>query len=124
MLAAVSCAIGTSGLDDGTTAYRFAFVDCVALQFWVGSIIDDASAPALGPLLMHDNAFNGMDGGDLIDHISKVLNNGNEQDPNVGINELRLHVFSKSLSGDAKTWNSEALVNTLFAQELIRENHH
>ncbi|GKA24741.1 hypothetical protein Tco_0710774 [Tanacetum coccineum] len=111
---------GTSGLDDGTTAYRFAFVDCVALQFWVGSIIDDASAPALGPLLMHDNAFNGMDGGDLIDHIAKVLEITEWiKIPNVGINELRLHVFSKSLSGDAKTWwNNEINETTITWSEL------
>ncbi|GJR86635.1 DNA mismatch repair protein MSH7 [Tanacetum coccineum] len=48
---------GTSGLDDGTTAYGFAFVDCVALQFWVGSIIDDASSPALGALLMQCSIY-------------------------------------------------------------------
>lgn len=40
------------GLDDGTTAYGFAFVDCAALQFWVGSVTDDASCAALGALLM------------------------------------------------------------------------
>ncbi|KAI3701159.1 hypothetical protein L2E82_45806 [Cichorium intybus] len=35
-----------------STAYRFAFVDCVALQFWVGSVTDHASCAALGDLLM------------------------------------------------------------------------
>ncbi|KAL8239783.1 hypothetical protein R6Q59_016350 [Mikania micrantha] len=43
---------GTSGLADGTTAYGFAFVDCASLQFWIGSVIDDASCAALGALLM------------------------------------------------------------------------
>ena len=43
---------GMRGLDDGTTAYGFAFVDCAALQFWVGSVTDDASCAALGALLM------------------------------------------------------------------------
>ncbi|GJZ58096.1 hypothetical protein Tco_0613590 [Tanacetum coccineum] len=52
-----------------------------------------------------DNAFNGMDGGDVIDHIAKVLEITEWiKIPNVEMNELRLHVFSKSLSGDAMTW--------------------
>ncbi|KAJ4846391.1 DNA mismatch repair protein msh7 [Turnera subulata] len=40
------------GLDGGATTYGFAFVDCAALRFWVGSINDDASNAALGSLLM------------------------------------------------------------------------
>ncbi|KAK1396879.1 DNA mismatch repair protein MSH7 [Heracleum sosnowskyi] len=40
------------GLDDGSTAYGFAFVDCAALKFWVGSFNDDSSYSALGTLLM------------------------------------------------------------------------
>ncbi|GJY59700.1 hypothetical protein Tco_0459592 [Tanacetum coccineum] len=52
-----------------------------------------------------DSAFNGMDGGDVTDHIAKVLEITEWiKMPNVEKNELRLHVFSKSLSGDAKTW--------------------
>ncbi|KAI3670995.1 hypothetical protein L1987_87641 [Smallanthus sonchifolius] len=43
---------GTSVLADGTTAYGFAFVDCASLQFWIGSVTDDASCAALGALLM------------------------------------------------------------------------
>ncbi|KAK2978247.1 hypothetical protein RJ640_024280 [Escallonia rubra] len=43
---------GNSGLENGSTAYGFAFVDCAALKFWVGSIGDDASCAALGALLM------------------------------------------------------------------------
>ncbi|XP_071726754.1 DNA mismatch repair protein MSH7 [Rutidosis leptorrhynchoides] len=39
-------------VDDGTTAFGFAFVDCATLQFWVGSVTDDASCAALGALLM------------------------------------------------------------------------
>ncbi|GJW28436.1 zf-CCHC domain-containing protein [Tanacetum coccineum] len=51
-----------------------------------------------------DNAFNGMDGGDVIDHIAKVLEITEWiKIPNVEMNGLRLHVFSKSLSGDAMT---------------------
>lgn len=37
---------------DGSTVYGFAFVDCAALRFWVGSINDDASCASLGALLM------------------------------------------------------------------------
>ncbi|GKF52502.1 hypothetical protein Tco_0159412, partial [Tanacetum coccineum] len=52
-----------------------------------------------------DNAFNGMDGGDFIDHIAKVLEITEWiKMPNVEKSELRLHVFSKSLSGDAEKW--------------------
>ncbi|OUZ99913.1 DNA mismatch repair protein MutS [Macleaya cordata] len=40
------------GLENGSTVFGFAFVDCAALKFWVGSISDDASCAALGALLM------------------------------------------------------------------------
>ncbi|XP_065851498.1 DNA mismatch repair protein MSH7 [Euphorbia lathyris] len=43
---------GNSGLENGATVYGFAFVDCAALRFWVGSLVDDASFAALGALLM------------------------------------------------------------------------
>ncbi|KAJ0540686.1 putative DNA mismatch repair protein MutS/MSH [Helianthus annuus] len=43
---------GTSDSADGTTAFGFAFVDCASLQFWIGSVTDDASCAALGALLM------------------------------------------------------------------------
>ncbi|KAL3653095.1 Mismatch repair protein msh3 [Castilleja foliolosa] len=39
-------------LENGSTVFGFAFVDCAALKFWVGSISDDASCAALGALLM------------------------------------------------------------------------
>ncbi|GKE78880.1 hypothetical protein Tco_1545000, partial [Tanacetum coccineum] len=52
-----------------------------------------------------DNAFNGMNGGDVTNHIARVLEITEWiKMPNVEKNELRLHVFSKSLSGDAETW--------------------
>uniref|UniRef100_A0A803NYY0 DNA mismatch repair proteins mutS family domain-containing protein n=1 Tax=Cannabis sativa TaxID=3483 RepID=A0A803NYY0_CANSA len=38
--------------ENGSTVYGFAFVDCAALKFWVGSIKDDASFAGLGALLM------------------------------------------------------------------------
>ncbi|XP_022882429.1 DNA mismatch repair protein MSH7 isoform X2 [Olea europaea var. sylvestris] len=39
-------------LENGSTVFGFAFVDCAALKFSVGSISDDASCAALGALLM------------------------------------------------------------------------
>ncbi|KAL7093523.1 hypothetical protein ACP275_11G045500 [Erythranthe tilingii] len=39
-------------LGNGSSIFGFAFVDCAALKFWVGSISDDASCAALGALLM------------------------------------------------------------------------
>ncbi|XP_062090746.1 DNA mismatch repair protein MSH7 [Humulus lupulus] len=43
---------GNSELENGSTVYGFAFVDCAALKFWVGSIKDDASFAGLGALMM------------------------------------------------------------------------
>ncbi|GJW54111.1 hypothetical protein Tco_0098196 [Tanacetum coccineum] len=70
--------------------------------------------------ILQDNAFNGMDGGDVTDHIAKVLEITEWiKMPNVEKNELRLHVFSKSLSGDAKTWwNNEINETTITWSEL------
>ncbi|GJU69633.1 hypothetical protein Tco_1255892 [Tanacetum coccineum] len=54
--------------------------------------------------ILQDNAFNGMDRRDVTDHIAKALEITEWiKMPNVEKNELRLHVFSKSLSEDAKT---------------------
>lgn len=39
-------------MEKGSTVYGFAFVDCAALKFWVGSISDDSTCSALGALLM------------------------------------------------------------------------
>lgn len=44
-------------MDNGATAYGFAFADCAALRVWVGSINDDASHAALGALLMQVCSF-------------------------------------------------------------------
>lgn len=43
---------GNNELENGSTVYGFAFVDCAALKFWVGSINDDSSCAVLGALLM------------------------------------------------------------------------
>ncbi|PON73319.1 DNA mismatch repair [Parasponia andersonii] len=44
--------VGNLDLENGSTVYGFAFVDCAALKFWVGSIKDDSSCAGLGALLM------------------------------------------------------------------------
>ncbi|GJV80535.1 hypothetical protein Tco_1516405 [Tanacetum coccineum] len=65
--------------------------------------------------ILEDNAFNGMDGGDITDHIAKVLEITEWiKMPDVDKNELRLYVFSKSLSGNAqKWWNNEINETTI-----------
>ncbi|GKE11476.1 hypothetical protein Tco_1415027 [Tanacetum coccineum] len=55
--------------------------------------------------ILHDNSFNGMDRSDITEHIGNVLEITEWiKIPNVDKDELRLHVFTKSLSGDAKKW--------------------
>ncbi|GJZ06895.1 hypothetical protein Tco_0540688 [Tanacetum coccineum] len=70
--------------------------------------------------ILQDNTFNGMDGGDVVDHIAKVLEITEWiKMPNVENNELRLRVFLKSLSGDAKIWwNNEINETTITWGEL------
>ncbi|GKE37331.1 hypothetical protein Tco_1460736 [Tanacetum coccineum] len=64
--------------------------------------------------ILHDNSFNGVDGSDVTDHIAKVLEITEWiKIPNVDKDELRLHVFSKSLCRDAEKWlNSEGTTTT------------
>nr|GEW34923.1 hypothetical protein [Tanacetum cinerariifolium]GEW91328.1 hypothetical protein [Tanacetum cinerariifolium] len=55
--------------------------------------------------ILHDNSFNGMDGSEINEHIEKVLEITKWiKIPNVDKDELRVHVFLKSLSGGAKKW--------------------
>ncbi|GJX69979.1 hypothetical protein Tco_0307150 [Tanacetum coccineum] len=63
--------------------------------------------------ILRDNAFNGTDKGDMIDHISKILEITKWiKIPDVDMNELRLYVFSKLLSGDAKQWWNNKIEGT------------
>ncbi|GKB63585.1 hypothetical protein Tco_0919771 [Tanacetum coccineum] len=64
--------------------------------------------------ILRDNSFNGMDGSDVFDHIAKVLEITEWiKIPNVDKDELRLHLFSKSLSEDAEQWwNNEGTTTT------------
>ncbi|GKD16519.1 hypothetical protein Tco_1205677 [Tanacetum coccineum] len=76
--------------------------------------------------ILQDNAFNGMNGGDVTNHIAKVLKITEWiKMPNVEKNELRLHVFSKSLSGDVETWwNDEINGTTITWSELNHKFFH
>ncbi|XWS26878.1 hypothetical protein CRYUN_Cryun26dG0067900 [Craigia yunnanensis] len=46
---------GNYGVENCSTVYGFAFVDCAALKFWVVSISDDDTCAALGALLMQES---------------------------------------------------------------------
>ncbi|GJT24908.1 hypothetical protein Tco_0894845 [Tanacetum coccineum] len=61
------------------------------------------------------------DGSVVIDHIARVLEITERiKIPNVDKDELRLHVFSKSLSGDAKKWWNDAGITATW-KELKRD---
>nr|GEV18343.1 hypothetical protein [Tanacetum cinerariifolium] len=64
--------------------------------------------------ILHDNSFNGMDRSEINEHIGKALEITKRiKIPNVDKDELRLHVFSKSLNGDAKKlWDNEGTTTT------------
>ncbi|GJX96667.1 hypothetical protein Tco_0352465 [Tanacetum coccineum] len=63
--------------------------------------------------ILSDNAFNGINRGDVTNHITRVLKITEWiRIPDVDKNELRLHVFSKSLSGDATKWWSNKIEGT------------
>ncbi|GJT84898.1 hypothetical protein Tco_1066615 [Tanacetum coccineum] len=55
--------------------------------------------------ILHDNAFNGTNGDDVVDHTTKVLAILDLiKIPNVDPDELRIHVFPLSLTGAAQKW--------------------
>ncbi|GJV55762.1 hypothetical protein Tco_1456767 [Tanacetum coccineum] len=57
--------------------------------------------------ISHDNSFNGMDGSVVTDYIAKVLKITEWiKIPNMDKDELRLRMFSKSLSGDVEKCKS------------------
>ncbi|GJW56047.1 hypothetical protein Tco_0102778 [Tanacetum coccineum] len=64
--------------------------------------------------ILQDNTFNGVDKGDVIDHMAKVLEISEWiKIPNVDRNQLRLHIFPISLSGDAKEWWNNEIDGTV-----------
>ncbi|GJR58004.1 hypothetical protein Tco_1500166 [Tanacetum coccineum] len=63
--------------------------------------------------ILRYNAFNGMDGGDVIDHIARVVKITEWiKVPDIDKNRLRIHVFSKSLSNDAEKWWNDEIKGT------------
>ncbi|GKC64952.1 hypothetical protein Tco_1097550 [Tanacetum coccineum] len=55
--------------------------------------------------ILQYNAFNGIDGADVVNHITKVLEISEWiKIPNADKDQLRLHVFPISLSGRAREW--------------------
>ncbi|GJW32063.1 hypothetical protein Tco_0052095 [Tanacetum coccineum] len=55
--------------------------------------------------ILRDNAFNGKNGEDVVNHTRKVLAVLELiKTPNVDPNQLRLHVFPLSLTGDTRKW--------------------
>nr|GEV98423.1 hypothetical protein [Tanacetum cinerariifolium] len=74
--------------------------------------------------ILHDNSFNGMDRSDINEHIGKVLEITKWiKIPNVDKDELRLHMFLKSLSGDAKKWWDNEGTTTTW-KELCDKSFH
>ncbi|GKE21264.1 hypothetical protein Tco_1432776 [Tanacetum coccineum] len=73
--------------------------------------------------ILQDNAFNGVNRGDVTNHIAKVLEITEWiKMPNVEKNELRLHVFSKSLSGEAETWWYNEINGTTITWSELNNN--
>ncbi|GJY01156.1 hypothetical protein Tco_0359308 [Tanacetum coccineum] len=74
--------------------------------------------------ILHDNSFNGVDGSVVTDHITKVLEITKWiKIPDVDKDELQLHVFSKSLSGDAEKWLSSEGTTTTWKELLDKFFH-
>ncbi|GJR20308.1 hypothetical protein Tco_0968835 [Tanacetum coccineum] len=72
--------------------------------------------------ILEDNAFNGRDGGGVTDHIAKVLEIIEWiKMPDVDKNELRLYVFSKSLSGNAKKWWNDEINETTITWSKLND---
>ncbi|GKB35251.1 retrovirus-related pol polyprotein from transposon TNT 1-94 [Tanacetum coccineum] len=72
--------------------------------------------------ILRDNAFNGMDGGDMIDHIARVVEITEWiKVPDIDKNRLRIHVFSKSLSNDAEKWWNDEIEGTTISWDELRD---
>nr|GEY10758.1 hypothetical protein [Tanacetum cinerariifolium] len=64
--------------------------------------------------ILQDNAFNGIGGEDVIDHIAKVIEIlGWIKIPDVDKDQLRLNIFSISLSGRTKEWWDNEIKDTI-----------
>ncbi|GJR03929.1 ribonuclease H-like domain-containing protein [Tanacetum coccineum] len=71
--------------------------------------------------IQRDNSFNNIDGGDVIDHIARAVEITEWiKIPDVNKNRLRVYVFSKSLSKDAKKWWNDEIEGTAIKNVLIK----
>ncbi|GJU12590.1 hypothetical protein Tco_1134986 [Tanacetum coccineum] len=72
--------------------------------------------------ILQDNSFNGTDMGDIINHITKVLEILEWiKIPNMDQNQLRLHVFPISLSEDAREWWNNEIERTVTTWKELAE---
>ncbi|GKC58811.1 hypothetical protein Tco_1086409, partial [Tanacetum coccineum] len=72
--------------------------------------------------ILRGNAFNGMDGGDVIDHIARVVKITEwNKVLDIDKNRLRIHVFSKSLSNDAEKWWNDEIEGTTISWDELRD---
>nr|GEZ10614.1 hypothetical protein [Tanacetum cinerariifolium] len=73
--------------------------------------------------ILQNNTLNGMNRRDVTDHIAKVLEITEWiKMPNVEKDELQLHVFSKSLSGDVETWWNNEISGTTITWSEVNHN--
>ncbi|GJS39901.1 hypothetical protein Tco_0564944 [Tanacetum coccineum] len=64
--------------------------------------------------ILQNNTFNGIDRGNVINRMAKVHEISDWiKIPNLDHNQIRLHVFSNSLSGDAKEWWNNEIDGTV-----------
>ncbi|GJQ95896.1 hypothetical protein Tco_0007035 [Tanacetum coccineum] len=76
--------------------------------------------------ILKNKVFNVMYEGDVIDHIAKLVKITEWiKIPDIDKNRVQIHVFSKSLSGDAKNWwNDKMEGRTISWNELSNEFFH
>ncbi|GKC13242.1 hypothetical protein Tco_1010024 [Tanacetum coccineum] len=66
--------------------------------------------------ILQDNAFNRINGDDVVDHTAKFLAILELiKIPNIDPNQLRLHVFPLSLTGDARKWSIDEICYTAYS---------
>ncbi|GJS69589.1 hypothetical protein Tco_0702430 [Tanacetum coccineum] len=90
------------------------------------SLIINTREPQIGDeflKILRDNAFNGMDGGDVIGHIVRIIEITEWiKISDINKNQLRIHVFSKSLCNDAKKWWNDEVEGTTISWDELKEN--
>ncbi|GJR34480.1 hypothetical protein Tco_1210164 [Tanacetum coccineum] len=72
--------------------------------------------------ILRDNALNGMDGGDVIDHIARVVEITEWiKVPDIDKNRLQIHVVLESLSNDAEKWWNDEIKGTIISWEGLKD---